>query len=111
MLPNGIDLDVLDDLAGPTPRTDVRTLLEQVAARFLGEDVSDAAFVATSGRYEFHNKGIDLVLESLVRLEGVPGRHRADQPRHETDHVDVQEQQRGADAMLLWKPPGMLTAT
>ncbi len=74
VLPNGIDLAVVDALAGPTPRADVRTLLARYAGAFLGEDVSDAAFLAVSGRYEFHNKGVDLVLDALADVAAAPGR-------------------------------------
>ncbi len=72
--PNGLDLAVIDELAGPTPRDAARTTLLHTASRFFGEDVSDAAFFAISGRYEFHNKGIDLLLDALARLERRPGR-------------------------------------
>ncbi|MCP3915317.1 MAG: alpha-glucan family phosphorylase [bacterium] len=74
VLPNGIDLAVLDELAGETPRDEVRGRLVELAGRFLGEDVSDAALVATSGRYEYHNKGLDVVLDSLAELGGTEGR-------------------------------------
>jgi phosphorylase/glycogen(starch) synthase len=72
--PNGIDLDVIDTLADAAPREQVRTTLNNLASRFLGEDVSDAAFLCVSGRYEFHNKGIDVLLDALVRLNGREGR-------------------------------------
>jgi phosphorylase/glycogen(starch) synthase len=73
VLPNGIDLDVMDAVAGPTPRETIRGRLVETAQRFLGEDVSDAALLCTSGRYEFHNKGIDVVLEALAELNGRQG--------------------------------------
>lgn len=73
LLPNGIDLEVIDELAGAAPRDHVRARLRDVAHRFLGEDVSDATMLAISGRYEFHNKGIDVLLEALARLEGKDG--------------------------------------
>ena len=47
---------------------EVRASLVDLCGRFLGEDVSDAMLLATSGRYEFHNKGIDVVLDSLAEL-------------------------------------------
>jgi len=34
----------------------------------LGEDVSDATLVCISGRYEFHNKGVDVVLDALGEM-------------------------------------------
>ncbi|MEZ5962574.1 MAG: alpha-glucan family phosphorylase [Planctomycetota bacterium] len=74
LLPNGIDLDVIDSFAGGTDRQTMRRELERVAARFLGTPVTGAAFVCTSGRYEFHNKGIDLLLDALGMLNGREGR-------------------------------------
>lgn len=74
LLPNGIDLDVIESFAGGHDRIKVRRELEQVAAHFLGAPVTGAAFVCTSGRYEFHNKGIDLLLDSLAMLGGREGR-------------------------------------
>lgn len=68
ILPNGIDLAVVDELAGRTTRDEARAKLVDLAARMLGTDVSDAALVGTSGRYEFHNKGIDLLLDASAEL-------------------------------------------
>ena len=73
LLPNGIDLDVIDEIAGPADRATVRAQLIDEASRFLGEDVSDATLMTVSGRYEFHNKGIDLLLEALAKLNGEEG--------------------------------------
>lgn len=74
LLPNGIDLDVIDSFAGAADRQTVRRELESVAGRFLGTSVTGAAFLCTSGRYEFHNKGIDLLLDALGMLNGREGR-------------------------------------
>jgi phosphorylase/glycogen(starch) synthase len=74
VLPNGIDLAVVDALAGPTPRAEIRTKLARFAGAFLGEDVSDAAFLGISGRYEFHNKGVDLALDALADVAAAQGR-------------------------------------
>jgi phosphorylase/glycogen(starch) synthase len=74
VLPNGIDLEVLDSFAGDADRAVVRGELERLATRFLGEEVGEAAFVCVSGRYEFHNKGIDLLLDSLGMLNARDGR-------------------------------------
>ncbi len=73
LLPNGIDLDVVDTLAAGD-RKATRQALERVAKAVLGEDVADAAFVALAGRYEFYNKGIELLLDAMARMEGKPGR-------------------------------------
>jgi len=72
--PNGLDLGVVDILAGETSRDEARARLAHEASRFLGADVSDALFLAVSGRYEFHNKGIDLLLDALGRIEEKEGR-------------------------------------
>jgi len=74
LLPNGIDLDVIDELAGSTPREAVEARLRDLTRRMVGEDVSDARLLCISGRYEFHNKGIDLLLDALAQLQGTPGR-------------------------------------
>ena len=74
LLPNGISIDVIDEFAGPTPAHAAATALRTLAGRFLGENVDAAALVCISGRYEFHNKGIDLVLDAAARLAEGPGR-------------------------------------
>jgi phosphorylase/glycogen(starch) synthase len=56
ILPNGLDLDVIDTLASKGPRPFVERRLRDLAARFLGLPVDDHLMIATSGRYEFHNK-------------------------------------------------------
>jgi phosphorylase/glycogen(starch) synthase len=71
---NGLDVSVVDELAGSTSRDEARRALLHTASRFFGEDVTDAALLAISGRYEFHNKGIDLLLDALARLDRRPGR-------------------------------------
>jgi len=71
---NGLDLAVVDELAGKTTREEARRILLSTASRFFGEDVTDAALLAISGRYEFHNKGIDLLLDAVARLNKRPGR-------------------------------------
>jgi glycosyltransferase involved in cell wall biosynthesis len=38
------------------------------------EDVGDAAFFALAGRYEFHNKGIELLLDALAAMKDGKGR-------------------------------------
>ncbi len=76
LLFNGLDLDVVDELAGPLDdRAAIRRQLEQLARRFLGlVDLRDAAFLCISGRYELHNKGIDLLLDACARLDRRAGR-------------------------------------
>ncbi len=74
VLPNGIDLAVIDELRGSTGREAARKALADLARRFLGQEVDGAVFLMLSGRYEFHNKGIDLLLEACARLEQRAGR-------------------------------------
>ncbi|MBI5432815.1 MAG: glycogen/starch synthase, partial [Planctomycetes bacterium] len=74
LLPNGIDLDVIDELAKDFPRAVAGPRMREFAHRFLGQDVSDATFLCLSGRYEFHNKGIDTLLDALAMLNKRPGR-------------------------------------
>ncbi len=73
LLPNGIDLSVVDQLVGGD-RATTRRELEKVAKAVLGEDVADAAFVALAGRYEFHNKGIELLLDAMAQMQGTKGK-------------------------------------
>lgn len=73
LMPNGIDLKVMDELAGEQETESVRNLLFDIAHKFLAEDVRDAKMACTSGRYEFHNKGIDLLLDALADLENQEG--------------------------------------
>ncbi|MBL8756396.1 MAG: alpha-glucan family phosphorylase, partial [Planctomycetes bacterium] len=73
LLPNGIDLAVVDELAAGD-RSATRAELAKIARAVLGEDVSDAAFFALAGRYEFHNKGIELLLDALAQLQHDKGR-------------------------------------
>ncbi|MBL8722416.1 MAG: alpha-glucan family phosphorylase [Planctomycetes bacterium] len=73
LLPNGIDLSVVDQLAAGD-RKATRRELERVAKALLGEEVGDAAFVALAGRYEFHNKGIELLLDAVGELQQHKGK-------------------------------------
>ena len=52
-------------------RRKARKQLVDLASRFLERklDPDNTLLVATSGRYEFHNKGIDLLLESLANVD------------------------------------------
>ena len=74
VLPNGLDPDVLAERIGGVARETAAAGLRDLASRFLGEDVGDAALVCMSGRYEFRNKGIDLTLAAAAELNGRPGR-------------------------------------
>ena len=73
LLPNGIDMNVIDELA-QGDRSATRRDLTRIANALLGEDVSDASFFALAGRYEFYNKGIELMLDALARLKDTDGK-------------------------------------
>ncbi|RMH02601.1 MAG: alpha-glucan family phosphorylase, partial [Planctomycetota bacterium] len=72
--PNGIDLEVVDAARAGVPRAEARDRLRRVAEALLGRRLDEAAFLCTSGRYEFRNKGFDLLLRALARLDRRPGR-------------------------------------
>lgn len=74
LLPNGIDLSVIDALAGETTRIAAERALRDLAWRCTGEDPGDALLLCNSGRYEFHNKGIDLLLDACARMNSQAGR-------------------------------------
>ncbi|MEX2370910.1 MAG: alpha-glucan family phosphorylase [Bacteroidales bacterium] len=70
--PNGFDdsfvppADTFDD-----KRTAARQKLLEIASLVTGDKFpEDSLLVATSGRYEFRNKGIDLLLDALGKLNG-----------------------------------------
>jgi glycogen synthase len=70
ILMNGFENDfVPQDAAYPGKRKRARALLLHVANCLLGVSFDEEVLiVSTSGRYEFKNKGIDVFLESLNRL-------------------------------------------
>ncbi|MCX7634152.1 MAG: glycogen/starch synthase, partial [Syntrophales bacterium] len=69
--PNGLDLERMPDLAEDrTQPVAARQALLKAASRFLRREFpADTRILAISGRYEFHNKGMDLFLNALGRLE------------------------------------------
>ncbi len=68
--PNGFEADFVP--AGKLfteKRKQARDKIRAVTEAIIGQKVSpDALFVATSGRYEYKNKGIDVFIEALKRL-------------------------------------------
>jgi glycosyltransferase involved in cell wall biosynthesis len=68
--PNGFEDDfVPKSKKFDKARTDARSTLRHVAETLLGYELkSDALFVCTAGRYEYKNKGIDTLMESLKIL-------------------------------------------
>jgi len=69
--PNGLDMEHIPDLsANRAPAQRSREKLLEAASHFLRKDFPhDTKIMTLSGRYEFHNKGIDLFLNALGRLE------------------------------------------
>lgn len=69
VVPNGIDAVVLAERVGDTTPEQSRAALLDLASRFLGEPLpDDTRLLAAGARYEFHNKGLDVVLDALARL-------------------------------------------
>ena len=68
--PNGFENSFTPDEANyPTKRQEGRDKLLKVAQALLGRAVAeDALIVGISGRYEFKNKGLDVFIEALGRL-------------------------------------------
>ncbi|HOI72829.1 MAG TPA: alpha-glucan family phosphorylase [Syntrophales bacterium] len=69
--PNGLDMETIPDLTEDRePSETSRRILLEAASRFLRRDLPQSSRIfLTSGRYEFHNKGIDVFLGALGRLE------------------------------------------
>ena len=68
--PNGFEDDFVPKGKEYTKkRKEARALLTKVAETLMGYELEkDAIYVATAGRYEFKNKGIDTFLEALKHL-------------------------------------------
>lgn len=68
--PNGFEQNVVPTKGKFVPsREAARKTLLNVASSLLGYKMPDDTFIiATSGRCEYHNKGIDLYLDSIARL-------------------------------------------
>ena len=70
VLPNGFEDDFVPKGASFTKkRKEAHSLLRKVAETLFGYKLQDdALFVGTAGRYEYKNKGLDVLAESLKRL-------------------------------------------
>ena len=53
-----------------------RVLLEKVATAMSGQTYENPFLLAISGRYEYKNKGIDVLLDSLARLNAQPDQRK-----------------------------------
>ncbi|MCB8994058.1 MAG: alpha-glucan family phosphorylase [Bacteroidales bacterium] len=71
LTPNGFeDSFVPSDSGFPAKRKQARKKLLEVASALLGEEYGEDTFLlANSGRYEFKNKGIDVLIDSLGKLK------------------------------------------
>ena len=74
ILVNGFEDDFVPKGAAFTAkRKEARKVMLNVASKLLGQEFADdTIIVSTGGRYEFRNKGIDILLESLKRLADEP---------------------------------------
>ena len=75
---NGFEDDFVPKGAAYTAkRKEARKVMLNVASKLLGQEFADdTIIVSTGGRYEFRNKGIDILLESLNRLAHEPSLNR-----------------------------------
>ncbi len=71
ILPNGLDMDSIPDFARKRDEAlQARARLLDFASKFLRKDFDDnTRIMIISGRYEYKNKGIDIFLQALSRLE------------------------------------------
>lgn len=71
--PNGFEKDFIPvGQEHEEKRLTARKKLINVAEKLLGYDIQeDALLVATSGRYEYRNKGIDVFIDAMHRLEQI----------------------------------------
>ncbi|MDU1890473.1 MAG: glycogen/starch synthase [Dysgonomonas sp.] len=71
--PNGFEKDFIPvGEAHEKKRKGARKALINVAEKLLGYDIQDdALLVVTSGRYEYRNKGLDVFVDAMGRLEHV----------------------------------------
>ena len=78
ILVNGFEDDfVPKGTAFTAKRKEARRVMLNVASKLLGQEFADdTIIVSTGGRYEFRNKGIDILLESLNRLSNEPSLDR-----------------------------------
>lgn len=78
VLPNGFENDFVPKGAMFTKvRKNSRKTLLKVANALMGTDLDDKTLIiSTSGRYEFRNKGIDVFIDAIKRLNSNPNLNR-----------------------------------
>ncbi|MBP1616977.1 MAG: hypothetical protein H6Q14_804 [Bacteroidetes bacterium] len=71
--PNGFEQDMIPKgKEYAKKRSEARSSLINVAEKLVGHEIDDdAVLVATSGRYEYKNKGIDVFIEALNKLRHI----------------------------------------
>ncbi len=69
--PNGLDMEHIPDLVkNRAPAQHARERLLEAASHFLRREFPEnTKIIVTSGRYEFHNKGLDIFLNALGSLD------------------------------------------
>ncbi|MDI6751949.1 MAG: alpha-glucan family phosphorylase [bacterium] len=75
ILPNGFPVKAISSYSeNPEYFKKSRERLLEFSSQFLSKEIKgeETLIVSTSGRYEFHNKGIDLLLEALAELKRCP---------------------------------------
>jgi phosphorylase/glycogen(starch) synthase len=73
VVPNGLDLGLLKQLSESTPTEQAREALTHLASCMCGVDLRQAMLLCISGRYEMHNKGIDVLLDALAQINAQAG--------------------------------------
>jgi glycogen phosphorylase/synthase len=67
---NGLDIERKQQLVYVAKIAETRSKLRTIASKIIGKTLPDnTCLLLTSGRYEFHNKGYDVLLKSLAQLE------------------------------------------
>lgn len=71
ILMNGLDIERKRTIVSESMSGSTRVKLRDIASKVIGKIVPESTlFFITSGRYEFHNKGYDVLLKALSQLEG-----------------------------------------
>ena len=64
---------IVDENVRTEKRQTARQRLQEVAEALLNQKIADdALFVVNSGKYDFHNKGIDMFIDTMVELRNKP---------------------------------------
>lgn len=70
ILMNGLDIERKRNIVSESIIGATRAKLREIAAKVIGTNLPEnTLLMITSGRYEFHNKGFDVLINSLAQLE------------------------------------------